>query len=45
MPQQNDAMSALAQPADAHTSQSALDWTGVYEGVLPCADALESRRG
>lgn len=38
-------MSALAQPADAHTSQNSLDWTGVYEGVLPCADCpgIETR--
>ncbi|ALS98323.1 copper resistance protein NlpE N-terminal domain-containing protein [Lacimicrobium alkaliphilum] len=27
------------QNADnAHTSRNALDWAGVYEGVLPCAD-------
>jgi heat shock protein HslJ len=26
-------------PADAaHSSRNALDWAGVYEGVLPCAD-------
>lgn len=23
---------------NAHTSRNALDWAGVYEGVLPCAD-------
>jgi uncharacterized lipoprotein NlpE involved in copper resistance len=23
---------------DAHTSENSLDWTGKYEGVLPCAD-------
>src|SRR5690606_34383481 len=23
---------------DSHTSRNALDWAGVYEGVLPCAD-------
>ena len=23
---------------DLHSSQNALDWAGVYEGVLPCAD-------
>lgn len=23
---------------DLHTSQNSLDWAGVYEGVLPCAD-------
>ncbi len=27
-----------AAPADIHTSQNSLDWSGVYEGVLPCAD-------
>jgi uncharacterized lipoprotein NlpE involved in copper resistance len=25
-------------PPDTHTSRNALDWTGSYEGVLPCAD-------
>ncbi|HMH12677.1 MAG TPA: copper resistance protein NlpE N-terminal domain-containing protein [Edaphobacter sp.] len=25
-------------PVDLHTSQNSLDWAGVYEGVLPCAD-------
>jgi heat shock protein HslJ len=24
--------------ADVHTSQSSLDWSGVYKGVIPCAD-------
>lgn len=23
---------------DEHTSENALDWAGVYEGILPCAD-------
>ena len=23
---------------DSHTSDMSLDWAGVYEGVLPCAD-------
>jgi heat shock protein HslJ len=23
---------------DLHTSQNSLDWAGIYEGVLPCAD-------
>jgi heat shock protein HslJ len=36
------ALSACAQqkgPATpTHTSQNSLDWAGVYEGVLPCAD-------
>jgi len=26
------------KPPDSHTSQNSLDWAGVYEGVLPCAD-------
>lgn len=26
------------RPVDMHTSRNALDWAGVYEGVLPCAD-------
>ena len=30
--------SATAKAADMHTSQNSLDWAGVYEGVLPCAD-------
>lgn len=25
-------------PNDGHTSQNSLDWTGIYSGVLPCAD-------
>ena len=25
-------------PADMHNSRNSLDWTGTYEGVLPCAD-------
>jgi copper homeostasis protein (lipoprotein) len=25
-------------PDNAHTSENALDWAGVYKGVLPCAD-------
>jgi len=29
---------AQQKPADLHTSQNSLDWAGVYEGVLPCAD-------
>lgn len=29
--------SVTAKP-DSHTSQNSLDWAGVYEGVLPCAD-------
>jgi len=26
------------KPVDLHTSQNSLDWAGVYEGVLPCAN-------
>jgi NlpE N-terminal domain/Domain of unknown function (DUF4377)/META domain len=29
---------APSKVADLHTSQNSLDWAGVYEGVLPCAD-------
>jgi heat shock protein HslJ len=28
----------IAIPADMHTSQNSIDWAGVYEGTLPCAD-------
>jgi uncharacterized lipoprotein NlpE involved in copper resistance len=36
---------AMSAPGDAHTSRNALDWAGVYEGVLPCADCpgIETR--
>ena len=27
-----------SKPVDLHTSQNSLDWAGIYEGVLPCAD-------
>jgi heat shock protein HslJ len=27
-----------AKPVDSHTSRDALDWAGVYEGILPGAD-------
>lgn len=27
-------------PSDLHTSQNALDWSGSYTGVLPCADCV-----
>jgi uncharacterized lipoprotein NlpE involved in copper resistance len=27
-----------AVPDPAHNSRNALDWTGVYEGIMPCAD-------
>ena len=32
-------------PDPAHDSRNALDWAGVYEGVLPCADCpgIETR--
>lgn len=26
--------------ADMHTSRSSLDWAGMYEGLLPCADCV-----
>ncbi len=29
---------AAASPVDSHSSRDSLDWAGVYEGVLPCAD-------
>jgi hypothetical protein len=38
MPRKEDGATAMAKPADMHTSQNSLDWAGVYEGVLPCAD-------
>lgn len=28
----------VAKPVDGHTSQNSIDWAGLYEGVLPCAD-------
>lgn len=28
----------IVAPADMHNSRNSLDWAGVYEGVLPCAD-------
>lgn len=30
--------SITAKVTDSHNSQSSLDWTGVYQGTLPCAD-------
>jgi len=32
-------------PDSAHNSQNSLDWTGVYEGVLPCenCDGIETK--
>jgi len=29
---------AASNPTTVHTSQNALDWAGVYRGVIPCAD-------
>jgi uncharacterized lipoprotein NlpE involved in copper resistance/heat shock protein HslJ len=29
---------AIASSVDSHISRNSLDWAGVYEGVLPCAD-------
>jgi len=45
MPRREGAEAATAQPADVHTSRDSLDWAGVYEGVLPCADCpgIETR--
>ena len=31
-------ITAATRPKPAHTSQNALDWAGVYRGVIPCAD-------
>lgn len=30
--------SNVRYPVDHHTSQLALDWAGLYQGTLPCAD-------
>ncbi|UQB41963.1 copper resistance protein NlpE N-terminal domain-containing protein [Thiomicrospira microaerophila] len=30
--------SSVRSPVDHHTSQLALDWAGLYQGTLPCAD-------
>jgi len=38
MPRKEASDPAMAKQADMHTSQNSLDWAGVYEGVLPCAD-------
>lgn len=36
---QNDETTTVNETTiDAHTSQMALDWAGVYEGTMPCAD-------
>lgn len=32
------AKQSLARPDNAHNSRNSLDWAGLYEGVLPCAD-------
>lgn len=29
---------STAATPDMHTSENALDWSGAYEGVIPCAD-------
>lgn len=29
---------AATQAPDAHNSRNVLDWAGLYEGILPCAD-------
>ncbi|MCC6610540.1 MAG: copper resistance protein NlpE N-terminal domain-containing protein [Burkholderiales bacterium] len=36
MPRHDAPPAAAADPA--HSSRNSLDWAGVYEGVLPCAD-------
>jgi len=38
MPRKEASDPAMTKQADLHTSQNSLDWAGVYEGVLPCAD-------
>ena len=38
LPRKEASDPAMAKQADMHTSQNSLDWAGVYEGVLPCAD-------
>ncbi len=38
MPRKEASDPTMAKQADMHTSQNSLDWAGVYEGVLPCAD-------
>ena len=38
LPCKGDCVPKLTPPVDGHTSQNSLDWAGVYEGVLPCAD-------
>lgn len=34
----NNAKQKNAETPDMHTSEMALDYLGVYEGILPCAD-------
>jgi len=34
----SNAHADTAAVADMHTSQISLDWNGIYEGTLPCAD-------
>ena len=36
--QQKASAAPSEQRADLHTSQNSIDWAGVYEGILPCAD-------
>lgn len=38
MPRAESTTPITAKPADMHNSRISLDWAGVYEGVLPCAD-------
>jgi heat shock protein HslJ/uncharacterized lipoprotein NlpE involved in copper resistance len=37
-PGTHNAVPGPAMTPDLHTSQHSLDWAGVYEGILPCAD-------
>ena len=38
-PSSNQGIEGMDKKTDAaHTSQNALDWDGIYRGVLPCAD-------
>jgi uncharacterized lipoprotein NlpE involved in copper resistance len=38
MPRKATSDMPVPKPPDMHTSKVSLDWAGVYEGVLPCAD-------
>jgi copper homeostasis protein (lipoprotein) len=34
----NQANGGMDEPDATHTSENALDWDGIYRGILPCAD-------